>query len=322
MIFALVLALLPCDIQAATAAQDKIFAIGFASVGSESSDRLIIDGISKELESRRLTRGKHFEFVRQSLDSEDSKNIEDVLPKLDRRNVDVILIPDLELIKIVAKHPTRAPVLFNIYANAVDAGLSATFAEPTRRMTGLSSFVDLDLKRIELLRIALASRGPIGVLVDVGDDTTDKLIQKLTSSLLSKQGRISYIEVSSAKDFSQIAAKLTRLKLAGLYVPAHNLFSRNIEGIVAALAPAKIPVMYESGRAVRKGGLMAYEINFLDVNSRLADMIILLRDGTPVSRIPIEQPKSFSFVLNLSEAARIGWRPRPELLSIVSEVVN
>lgn len=102
----------------------------------------------------------------------ESEEIPKVAAELTRTRVDVIVLT-ASSIRSARQATATIPVVFVIADDPVAAGLVNSLARPGRNMTGLTSLnVDLDAKRLEILKMALPSVQRVGVLSTPLDPTS------------------------------------------------------------------------------------------------------------------------------------------------------
>jgi putative tryptophan/tyrosine transport system substrate-binding protein len=80
--------------------------------------------------------------------------------------------------------------------------------------------------------------------------------------------------------------------------------------------------MSERMEYVQAGGLMAYGPNIPDLWRRAAYYVDCILKGAKPADLPIEQPMTFDFVVNLKTAAALGITFPHEILLQVTEVIQ
>src|SRR5262249_5249964 len=68
----------------------------------------------------------------------------------------------------------------------------------------------------------------------------------------------------------------------------------------------RLPTMFTFKYYVEAGGLMSYGIDTLPIFRRAASFVAKILRGAKPSNLPVEQPASFEFALNLKTAKAIG----------------
>jgi putative ABC transport system substrate-binding protein len=80
--------------------------------------------------------------------------------------------------------------------------------------------------------------------------------------------------------------------------------------------------MYWEKEFVEAGGLMSYGASFTDLYRRAAVYVDKILKGAKPSELPVEQPKSFEFIVNLKAARQIGLSIPPNLLVRADRVIK
>src|SRR5205823_6259287 len=84
----------------------------------------------------------------------------------------------------------------------------------------------------------------------------------------------------------------------------------------------RLPTIYVRSEFVEAGGLMAYGPSFPALFRRAAYYVDRILRGTKPADLPVEQPMTFDFVVNLKTAQALGLTFPREILLQVTEVVE
>src|SRR5215471_11241970 len=77
--------------------------------------------------------------------------------------------------------------------------------------------------------------------------------------------------------------------------------------ITEEAAKHKVPVVYPFVLPVTDaGGLMAYAVKAPDLHRQAAGYVDRILKGTKTTELPVQQPATFEFVVNLKAAAALG----------------
>jgi len=92
--------------------------------------------------------------------------------------------------------------------------------------------------------------------------------------------------------------------------------------LVAFAAARRLPALFEERSFVDAGGLMSYGPNFPRQHRRAADYVDRILKGARAGDLPIEQPTTFEFVINLKTAKALGLTIPPDVLLRADEVIQ
>ena len=83
-----------------------------------------------------------------------------------------------------------------------------------------------------------------------------------------------------------------------------------------------MPTMHSIREYVEAGGLMSYGPNFPDLWRRAGDLVDKILRGAKPADIPVEQPRKFDLIINLTTAKALGLTIPDKLLALADEVIE
>src|SRR5205823_10523888 len=117
-------------------------------------------------------------------------------------------------------------------------------------------------------------------------------------------------------------AAATRERAEALLVVGNRFLGRYGKQIVALATKADLPTMFTAREYVADGGLMSYSTNLDAQWRRAAYYVDRILKGTKPADLPIEQPMTFDFVVNLKTARELGITFPNEIMLQVTEVIQ
>jgi putative tryptophan/tyrosine transport system substrate-binding protein len=225
---------------------------------------------------------------------------------------------------LAAKQVTNTiPIVFGGSNEPVEAGLVASLARPGGNVTGLSLMnSQLSQKRLQLLQEAVGHVTRVAVLVyplwataERDWNETQVAAQALGLQLLRRDARGPDDLVGAVETAASQGAD-------ALFVMPTPFFVGERMSIIDLAALYRLPAMYEGRLFVEAGGLVAYGANAASLFRRAAYYVDRILKGTKPADLPVEQPMTFDFVVNLKTARELGLTFPNEILLQVTEVIE
>jgi putative ABC transport system substrate-binding protein len=92
--------------------------------------------------------------------------------------------------------------------------------------------------------------------------------------------------------------------------------------MVAFTLASRLPALFPEKPVAKAGGLISYGPSILASFKRLAFYADKILRGVNPSDLPVEQPTTFEFVINLKTAKALGLTIPPSLLATADEVIE
>jgi len=237
--------------------------------------------------------------------------------------VDVIVTPFNGPTAAVAKATQTIPIVMVGATDVVETGLVASLARPGKNITGLTiNAAEIAAKRVQLLQEAIPRLSRVAVLwnasipsMALGFQNIEKASPKLGVALQS-------VRVSGSDEFDRAFAAIEDGHPDGLIVLFGPLRGDDLPRIVDFVVRQKIPTIFEIGRGVSGGGLMEFGPNLEPMFRRAATYIDKIANGADPATLPVEEPTTFEFVVNLKAAQSIGITIPQSLLLRADRVIE
>jgi ABC-type uncharacterized transport system substrate-binding protein len=194
---------------------------------------------------------------------------------------------------------------------------------PDGNITGFASQnVNLEVKRLEILRDLLPHLSRVGILANVSNPVLTATLQQLRSVAEALRVTIDVFEVRSSGDLQEALARLQEARPDGALVAPDLLLLSNRADIAEALAKGRLPAVYPFREYAGVGGLVIHGANLSVLFERAAGYVDRILKGTKPSDLPVQLATEFELIINLRTAARIGPTIPPTLIARADEVIE
>ena len=218
---------------------------------------------------------------------------------------------------------TTIPVVMGAVGDPVRVGIVSNLARPDGNITGFAAQnVDLDGKRLELLKDLLPHLSRVGMLANSANPMLDVSLRKLRPA--AETLRVA-VEVSDIQAGGGLEAALLQLAQAHpdavLVAPDLLLLTRRRD-IAAALAKNKLPAVYPFREYTDVDGLMIHGANLGVLFERAAGYVDRILKGAKPADLPVQLATEFELIINRKTAAAIGLTVPPTLIARADEVIE
>jgi putative ABC transport system substrate-binding protein len=237
--------------------------------------------------------------------------------------VDVVVAfgPEIALKAAIAASQSVPIVMIAVNFDPVARGYVSNIARPDKNITGLVYRApELAAKQLELFVEAFPDDKPVAVLWETASAEQFEEAQRAAQSL--------HIEVRSHKlenlpyDFDEAFRAISQDGSRMVLVLSGPTFATQRTHIADLAVQRRLPTMFTFKYYVEAGGLMSYGIDTVPLFRRAASFVAKILRGARPSDLPVEQPTSFEFALNLKTAKAIGVSIPNSILLRADEVIE
>lgn len=215
------------------------------------------------------------------------------------------------------------PIVFTAVRDPVQDGLVASLNRPGRNITGVSILAEeLDAKRLDLLHELAPSAGPIGVLINASNPTSEAQRGALQAAARALDRSLVIRLPGKAEEIDLAFEEFSAAGATGVIAASDPWFTSQRWRIVDQATKHRLPGIYQWRQFVEAGGLASYGPSFNEAY-RLAGTLAgrVLRGESPAT-IPVLRPTRFEFVVNLKAARTLGLTVPPLVLARADEVIE
>jgi putative ABC transport system substrate-binding protein len=246
----------------------------------------------------------------------------EIIAEFVRLKVDVIVTHATPNVLAAKKMTSEIPIVFPSAGDPVANGIVASLARPGGNVTGLSvRSADLTHKMVELLRDLLPNIRRLAILYHVGNPIS--MLQ--TIAVQTAAGTfgldVAIVEIRNAEDLAP-AIEALKGQADALIVPSEPLYNTNRIQINSSALKVRLPTIYFDRVYVETGGLMSYGPKWPSMWRRTAELVDKILNGVKPADIPVEQPRTFEFVINLKTVKALGLRIPRILLARADHLIE
>jgi putative ABC transport system substrate-binding protein len=223
-------------------------------------------------------------------------------------NVDVLVAVGAPSILAAQKATKTIPIVFVPPQDPITLKLLTNLARPDSNLTGLTTMgVEVAQKRVQWLKSAFPDLKSIGMLFDpvVAYNVVREVEE--TRQAANKLGmNFEAFETHVWEDVETAFQKIVDHHLAAVIVAQGPMFFNQRRRIAQLAIDRKLPMMGASDVFTDGGFLMSYGADWPPLYKAVPNFVDRLLKGAKPADLPVQQPTSFEFVINMTTAQASG----------------
>ena len=301
---------------------DKVYRIGYLSLGSPASEATRFDAFRARLAALGYVEGKNLVIETRWLEEGKYDEVAKLAAQLVGLKVDVIVTYATPGVLAAKRVTTTIPIVFASVGDAVASGLVSSLARPGGNVTGTTYFVpELAAKRLELLKEAMPSLVQAGVLFNPSNPGTEPVLSAMRRAAQSLKVELLEFAPREAKDLEGVFAAMVAKAVGAFVITEDPMLIYNTK------VSAKLALNYRLAACgfpefAQAGGFAAYGIDFPDMWRHAATFVDKILKGSKPADLPVEQATKFVTIVNLKTAKAIGVEVPTSLLLRADEVIE
>ena len=219
---------------------------------------------------------------------------------------------------------TTIPIVFVAGTDPVMSGLVPNLNRPGGNITGAYWFTTtLEPKRFGLARDMVPGAALIGALVNPNRPAVSQHQAKQLEEAAQAVGqRILILWASNEAEMTSAFGTFAREQVAAIAVTADPSFNSQRDHLTALALRHRLPSIFETRDFAAAGGLMSYGPNLHSMYRIAGTYAGRILKGEKPADLPIVQPTTFEFVINLKTAKALGLTIPSGLLASADEVIE
>jgi putative tryptophan/tyrosine transport system substrate-binding protein len=238
--------------------------------------------------------------------------------ELVRLPVDAIVTGDTSAIRAVTHATTTVPIVMVSVDDPLEWGAVATLARLGGNVTGAGGLVlESSSKLLELLKEAVPGVTRMAIVPGGGPRT----IQDMQHAAQRIGVHTSLLPMRYPEQFEPAVQEAIRQGTGALII-LPGVSAQHLSRVAALALQYGLPAIHWSERFAEAGGLMAYGPSWSHLWRRAAAQVDKILKGAKPADLPIEQPTTFEFVINLKTAQALGLTMPAALLFQATKLIR
>jgi putative ABC transport system substrate-binding protein len=257
------------------------------------------------------------------IDVREAQGNNDLLPNILKDVVnlrpDVIVAEATPAVAAAKKATSTIPIVMSPATDPIGSGFVESYSHPGRNITGLANmYGDLTAKTLDILHLVLPRARKIGILIS--SNPTHPALFQVAREGAEKLGISAERFIAERPDDLDAAFNaMKRANCEAVYVLADPPRAA-IPKLARSFA---LPVIYQNNYYVeRMDGLISYGPDVLGFYRRAADYVDRILKGKNPADLPVEQPTTFQFIVNVRTAKTLGLIIPEEVLAQADKVIE
>lgn len=298
----------------------KVYRIGFLGIPSAAQYASRLAAFRAGLSDLGYIEGKNIVIEFRWADGNNSR-LPELAAELVRLNVDVIVTHAAGALA-ARQATTTIPIVMTVGGDAVATGLATSLARPGGNVTGSTILIpELNVKRLELLKMAVPHIGRVALLVHEGSPANEPMLRFMESTAKSLNLTLQTFAASTPDAFDSVFSKMVNADVDAVVVFEEPMFVFTA-GSVAELAVKRRLPLAGFPEIAEAGGLIGYGVDIVETIRHAAVFVDKILKGANPADIPIEQATKFRLTINLRSAKALGLTIPQSLLLRADEVIQ
>ena len=296
--------------------------IGYFTQGSIESNAPFLAAFRAGMTALHWVEGRDYAIDARYTDG-NPQNSPRLSAELVAKQPELLLTAGDESLRALLEQTKTIPIVGAIMQDPVGLGLVASLRRPGGNATGLTSLASgLGPKRLQLLKEALPRLTHVVVLFEAGNIGSVAAWKEIEAAARHLKLRATPIEIRQPADIEAAFERGAALRAQAYLATQGGLLFIQRQALVGRTVALKVPLMSTTAATTDAGGLMSYGASLPDNFRRAAGYVDKIFKGAKPGELPMQQPVTFEFVVNLKTAKTIGITLPPVVLLQADRVIE
>ena len=285
-------------------------------------DLPIRDPFRQQLRELNYVEGQNLAYVYLRTDGSPAQ-LDAAAAALAQVPVDVIVAFGTPRAQAAQRATKIIPIVAISISDPVAAGLVTSFAHPVGNITGNTILgPDIVTKKLQVLKDVIPTAAHIAYLWNPDNPATGAILEELRKAAPLFHMTVVSLEARTAVDFDRVFAQMSSDRPDAVLTTSDPVHQAYIPAVIDFLLKNRIAGLFQVREHVVAGGLMSYGVSLSDLFRMGALYTDKILRGTKPEDLPIAQPVTFEFVINLKTAKAIGLEIPTMVIARADEVIE
>lgn len=238
-----------------------------------------------------------------------------------RLGVDIIVTSQTPAGRAARDATTTIPIVLAGVGAPLETGLVASLSRPGGNVTGFTDLAaELGGRRLQVLKDIIPGLARVGALASPHDLFTKPFLSYMEATAPGIGVTLTPINANGPSQFEDAFGGFARAGCQAVVV--QGIFNPHRATLLAIAEKHRLPLVSWDAAMTRAGGLFSLSSNRTEQYRRAAAFVDKILKGARPGDLPVEQPTTFEFVVNLRTARALGFTVPQRVLVAADEVIE
>src|SRR5499427_532885 len=298
----------------------KMWRVGYLGVTTPSLGDPLWEVFRTGLREHGYTEGQNLVIERRFADGREER-YPGMVAELIALKVNVIVVSNTHGALAAKAANSSIPIVLVAVADPERSGLVASLGRPGGNVTGISNqLFELQAKQFQLFKEALPRLARLAILWNPTNEASAMAWREADSQARALGMTAISGAIASPAELEPTLAAVAAGRPKGLC--AYLLMTPYRQRIIEFALSRRLPTLVPDRRWASAGALLTYGPSQSDMMRRCTVYIDKILKGAKPTDLPVEQPTTFEFVINLKTAKALGLTIPPSLLARADQVID
>jgi len=237
--------------------------------------------------------------------------------------VNVIVAFGTPRAKAAQRATKTIPIVAISIGDPIGSGLVTSLAHPAGNITGNTILgPDIVTKKLQILKDAIPTMTRIAYLWNPENSATADILEGLRKAVPIFHLTLVSLPARTTVDFDRVFAQMSSDRPDAVLTTSDPAHQAHMPEVIDFLLQNRIAGLFQVREHVVAGGLMCYGVSLADLFRMGALYTDKILRGSKPENLPIAQPVTFEFVINLKTAKAIGLEIPASVIARADEVIE